>query len=221
MSKNVVITGANRGIGLALARQYALSGDHVIGVCRTASPELQAVATRIIEGVDVATPEGAGKLAESLGDTPVDILINNAGILRIETLDSLNVETIREQFDVNAVGPLLVTQALLNNLHDGSKVGCVTSRMGSIADNTSGSRYGYRMSKAALNIAAVSLARDLAPRGISVAIIHPGFVQTDMVGGNGDIPPETAAERIAARIGDLTLQNTGTFWHSNGEVLPW
>ena len=221
MSRTVVITGANRGIGLALAKQYAANGDRVIGVCRKASPELEQVAERVIDGIDVGGPEGARKLGEAMGNDPVDILVNNAGILRLEMLEDLNVDTIREQFDVNALGPLLVTRALLDNLHDGSRIACITSRMGSIADNTSGSRYGYRMSKAALNIAAVSLAHDLAPRGIAVAIIHPGFVQTDMVGGNGDIPPEVAAERIRTRIEELSLENTGTFWHSNGEVLPW
>ncbi len=221
MPQTVVITGANRGIGLALARLYAKRGDRVIGACRKSSPELQAVAAQVIEGIDVGTESGAAALAKALGDTQIDLLINNAGILRRESLDEMNVESIREQFAVNALGPLLVTHALLRNLHQGSKLAFVTSRMGSIADNTSGSRYGYRMSKAALNMAAVSLAHDLQPRGIPVAILHPGFVQTDMVGGSGDISADTAAERLAARIDGLNLENSGTFWHSNGDVLPW
>jgi NAD(P)-dependent dehydrogenase (short-subunit alcohol dehydrogenase family) len=97
----------------------------------------------------------------------------------------------------------------------------ITSRMGSIGDNTSGSRYGYRMSKAALNAASKSLAEDLKPHGISVAILHPGLVATKMIGFNGDISAEVAAERLIQRIEELTPANTGTFWHANGEVLPW
>ena len=217
----VVITGANRGIGLELVRRYRERGDTTIGVCRKSSPELEEIASKVISGVDVGSDAGIQKLSDEMKDDEVDILVNNAGILRLETIDDLNAETIREQFEVNALGPLRVTHALLGNLHEGSKVACITSRMGSIADNTSGSRYGYRMSKAALNIACVSLAHDLKPRGIAVAIVHPGFVQTDMVGGNGDIPPSIAAERIAARIEGLNLENSGTFWHANGEVLPW
>ncbi len=217
----VVVTGANRGIGLELVRHYANQGAEVIGVCRKPSPELEKAASRVIDGVDVGTAEGVAKLAKELGETKVDILINNAGILERTYLDELDFESIERQFRVNAVGPLRVTHALLKNLRDGSKIGLVTSRMGSIADNGSGSSYGYRMSKTALNMAGVSLALDLKPKGILVAIIHPGFVQTDMVGGAGDIPPSEAAQRIAARIEGLNEQNTGTFWHSNGDVLPW
>ena len=114
-----------------------------------------------------------------------------------------------------------VTEALRNNLNNNAKIAMITSRMGSVADNTSGGRYGYRMSKAALNIAAVSIAHDLSSRGVSVAIIHPGLVGTDKIGGYGDITPDQAASRIAQRIDELTLETSGTFWHSNGDVLPW
>lgn len=125
------------------------------------------------------------------------------------------------QFEVNAVGPLRITEALLDNMKTGSKIGMITSRMGSMSDNTSGGHYGYRMSKAALNAAGVSLARDLNRRGIAVAMLHPGFVQTRMVEFNGDIGPEVAAERLAKRLAELNLTNSGTFWHSKGDVLPW
>ncbi|MDX5434571.1 MAG: SDR family NAD(P)-dependent oxidoreductase, partial [Halomonas sp.] len=121
----------------------------------------------------------------------------------------------------NAYGPLRVTEALLDNLSAGSKIANVTSRMGSIADNDSGGRYGYRASKAALNAFGKSLAIDLKPRGIAVAQLHPGYVQTRMVNFGGLIPPEEAAAGIAARIAALTLENSGGFWHSNGEPLPW
>src|SRR5690606_18896752 len=108
-----------------------------------------------------------------------------------------------------------------DNLHSGSKLACITSRMGSMGDNTSGGYYGYRMSKAALNAACVSLAHDLKPRGIAVIVLHPGYVQTRMVGFSDDIPPDQAAANLVKRIDELTLENTGVFLHANGERLPW
>ena len=211
----VVITGANRGIGLALCRQ--LCAEHTVhALCRVASPQLQALPLVIHEGVDVQEP---GTLPEDLPS--IDILINNAGILRRDGLSALNVEEIHQQFVVNSLGPLLVTQALLSKLSAGSKVVIVTSRMGSIADNTSGGMYGYRMSKAAVNMAGMSLSRDLRPKGIAVALLHPGFVRTDMTGGNGYISAEESAKGLIAQIHRLSIESTGVFWHCNGEELPW
>jgi NAD(P)-dependent dehydrogenase (short-subunit alcohol dehydrogenase family) len=149
------------------------------------------------------------------------VIINNAGILKRETLEELHFDQIRQQFEINSLGPLRVSTALLDNLSEGSKIAIITSRMGSVADNTSGSRYGYRMSKAAVNMAGVSLARDLQGRGISVAILHPGFVRTDMTGQNGLVDAHESASNLIARIDELTLDTSGTFWHMNGEVLPW
>ncbi len=221
MTKTIVVTGANRGIGLAFVQHYRQRGDRVIGVCRRSSSELQQSGAEVYEGVDVADAEAVAGLAKRLEGVAIDVLINNAGILRDERLGSINYQTVMEQFEVNALSPLRVTEALLGNLTKGAKVALITSRMGSVADNTSGGRYGYRMSKAALNIAGMSLARDLAPRGVAVALLHPGYVQTEMVGFGGDISPEVAAQRLIERIDQLTLENSGTFWHSNGEVLPW
>ena len=177
----VVITGANRGIGLSLCRQLC-TGHTVHALCRSASPQLQALPLTIHEGVDVRDP---GTLPPELPS--IDILINNAGILRHDGLSSLNVAEIQDQFAVNALGPLLITHALLSKLSTGSKVVIVTSRMGSVGDNTSGGMYGYRMSKSAVNMAGMSLSRDLKPKGVAVALLHPGFVRTDMTGGNGYI----------------------------------
>lgn len=219
--KTVVITGANRGIGFAFAQRYQHMGFNVVAVCRKSSEALDALGVEVFSGVDVTDPTSLEPLTEGLIDRNIDILINNAGILRNEVLGSLNFQTIEEQFQANSLGPLRVTEALLPNLSSGSKIALVTSRMGSITDNTSGGRYGYRMSKAALNIAGVSLAHDLKGRGIAVAILHPGYVQTDMVNFGGDISADTAAERLAERIEELSLETSGTFWHSNGEVLPW
>ncbi len=221
MSKNVVITGANRGIGLCLAQQFKSRGDKVFGVCRTSSAELDRVADLVIDGVDVSKAEGAERLAAALEGTKIDLLINNAGILNNEEMGQLDFNAIEKQFQVNTLGPLRITEQLLDNFAEGTKIALITSRMGSITDNTSGSRYGYRMSKAALNAVGMSMTHDLKPRGIAVGIYHPGYVMTDMTGHNGDITPELSAERLVNLIDKLDLSNSGTFWHSNGEILPW
>ncbi|NYS59841.1 SDR family oxidoreductase [Vreelandella salicampi] len=221
MTNTVLITGANRGVGLALAEHYHQAGWRVIGVCRQGSDALKVVAERVIEGIDVTQPEGVKRLAQELAGETLGVLINNAGLLRDESLGEIDFDTIREQMEINAYAPLRVCEALLSNLAEGSKIANVTSRMGSIADNDSGGRYGYRASKAVLNAFGKSLAMDLKPKGIAVAQLHPGFVQTRMVNFGGLISPEEAARGIAARIEALTLDTTGGFWHSNGEPLPW
>jgi NAD(P)-dependent dehydrogenase (short-subunit alcohol dehydrogenase family) len=221
MSQTVVITGANRGIGIELAKHYQALGDNVIGVCRETSDELDEIASMVIENIDVTNVNAVEQLKIVLSNQSIDILINNAGLFCNETLNDMDFESIEKQMEVNAYGPLKVTLALLPQMKEGSKIANITSRMGSIADNTSGNYYGYRASKAALNAFGKSLAEDLKPRGISVAQLHPGFVQTRMVGFNGDISPETAARGIALRIEELSQETTGGFWHSNGEILPW
>jgi len=221
MSPNVVITGANRGIGLSFCKRYLELGYNVYAVCRQAGPELPNLDVIVIEGVDVSDPDGVKKLKDALHDIPIDLLINNAGIWGKETLGSIDYDVIKKVIDVNALAPLRVTEALLTNMGTGSKIGLITSRMGSIEDNTSGKGYDYRMSKAALNMAGKTLAVDLSEEGIPVGIYHPGFVQTDMGGDKADITAETAAERISERIKELNLNNSGSFWHSNGELLPW
>lgn len=221
MSKTVVITGANRGIGLSFCQLYRARGYRVYAACRTASEALLALGVEVIDGVDVAQPQGIARLVAALQGVSIDLLINNAGILRNELLGAIDPDSIRQQFETNALAPLMVTEALRPQLSSNAKVALITSRMGSVTDNTSGGRYGYRMSKAALNIAGMSLAHDLKAQGVAVAILHPGLVGTEMIGGHGDITPDQAAERLAQRIEELTLSNSGTFWHSNGDVLPW
>jgi NAD(P)-dependent dehydrogenase (short-subunit alcohol dehydrogenase family) len=219
--KTALITGANRGIGLALTQNYLAQGWQVIGVCRSSSAELDASGAQVISGVDVTDAKALGALANQVAGKSIDLLINNAGIFQHEALGSIDYTSVQQQFLVNAEAPLRVTEALLGNLASGAKIAFITSRMGSIADNGSGGYYGYRMSKAALNAAAVSLARDLQPRGIAVAILHPGYVQTAMVNFGGDISAQEAAQRLTQRIAALTLENSGSFWHSNGDLLPW
>ncbi|APE32290.1 short-chain dehydrogenase [Halomonas aestuarii] len=221
MASTVLITGANRGVGLALARHYQQAGWQVIGVCRRGSDELSEVATRVIDGINVTREADVARLAEALAGESLDLLINNAGMLHDESLGALDFDAIRAQMEINAYAPLRVTEALLPCLGEGAKIANITSRMGSIADNDSGGRYGYRASKAALNAFGKSLAMDLAPRGIAVAQLHPGYVQTRMVNFGGLITPDEAAQGIAARIEALTLETSGGFWHSNGEPLPW
>lgn len=217
-----VVTGANRGIGLALCQALKARGAEVVAACRVASPALEELGVEVVREVDVAEEEGALALKQAIGDRKIDLLINNAGILVWgDTLESPKYEGMLKQFEVNAIGPIRVTHALQNNLAKGSRLAFITSRMGSVADNGSGGAYGYRMSKAALNIAAVSVARDLKARGVAVVILHPGMVSTEMIGGNGQIEPEQAAAGLLARIDELTLENSGKFLHQNGEELPW
>ena len=225
-AKTIVITGANRGIGYAMAKICQQRGDSVYALCRQSSAQLDALGVNVVAQVDIATQAGIDTAVSALSGINIDLLINNAGILRDEQLSDLNQETIIEQFNVNALAPLCLSHALLGNLSAGSKIGLITSRMGSITDNTSGGRYGYRMSKAALNIAAVSLARDLSAENIAVGIYHPGYVQTEMVNSdgvlnNGDISADVAAQRLIALMDNLTMADSGVFKHSNGETLPW
>jgi NAD(P)-dependent dehydrogenase (short-subunit alcohol dehydrogenase family) len=221
MQKKIVITGANRGIGLALAQNYFEQGDCIIAVCRKASAAINTVATQIIEGVDVGDEGAVERLSQHLAGTKIDILINNAGVLSPDAFGEIDYDRAMLQFSVNALGPLRITEALSGCLQAGSKVALITSRMGSITDNSSGRSYGYRMSKAALNAAGMSLHRDLSPRKIAVGIFHPGYVQTDMVAGRGDITAQQCAQRLQQRIAELDLNSSGQFMHSNGELLLW
>jgi NAD(P)-dependent dehydrogenase (short-subunit alcohol dehydrogenase family) len=216
----VLITGANRGIGLEMASQYEARGDKVIAVCRRSSAELQAMGVEVFDGVDVTSGESLAGLAAALRGRRIDRLVNNAGILERDGLDDLDFEGIERQFRVNALGPLRATAALRPLLAEGSKVFIVTSRMGSVEDNSSGGYYGYRMSKAAVNIAGRSLSVDLKDAGIAVFLLHPGYVATDMTGRQG-IPVEQAAAGLIERMDTLQLEQTGTFWHQEGYALPW
>jgi len=218
---NVVITGGNRGIGLALTKQYKARGANVFATCRNSCDELNNTGVTIVNGVDVSQPDSLPEKLAPLMDVDIDLLINNAGVLGRESLNDWDPNTIDYQFRVNALGSLLVTQALLPRMTSSSKIALISSRMGSMEDNSSGGYYGYRMSKAALNAAGVSMANDLKPKGIAVGVFHPGFVQTEMVNGAGDIDADTCAQRLLARIDELNLSNCGRFIHSNGDVLPW
>lgn len=216
-----VVTGASRGIGLALVRGLQARGVSVVAVCRSESADLARLGVRVESGIDLVSPEACAELVARLAHARIDLLIHNAGILVEDTLDDVRADNVRAQLEINALVPLFLTQALTPLLARGAKVALISSRMGSIGDNTSGSYYGYRMSKAALNAAGVSMARDLAPRGICVVILHPGAVRTGMTGGQGVLEPDESAKGLLRRIDELRLEITGRFVHQDGTILPW
>ncbi len=219
---NFLITGSNRGIGLNLSRLLSKQGHKVLATCRESSETLQGLGVEVIEDIDISSEQSLVKLKKYLKGIKLDCLINNAGIAEYNSLENLDLNSVRNQFNINALSPLYFTKSLIEYLNENSKIAFITSRMGSIEDNTSGGSYGYRMSKAALTMAAKSLSIDLLNKNIFVAIIHPGLVSTRMTGftKNG-ISPEVSAKGILERINKLNKFNTGTFWHSNGEILPF
>ena len=216
----VLVTGSNRGIGLQLCKQFAERGDDVVAICREKTPDLSKLGVRIIDGVDVGNDASVGVLRQELGDLQIDILVNNAGILLRDTFGDFDYDDLLEQYRVNTLGPLRVTEALSDNLDSGSKVAIVSSRVGSMDDNSSGGNYGYRASKAAVNMIGINLKHEFLPRKIAVALLHPGLVATDMTGGTG-VSPADSARGLIQRIDELTLENSGGFWHAEGYALPW
>ena len=217
-----LVTGANRGIGLEYCKQLRERGDDVIATCRSSTQELDDLGVRVEVGIDITSGESVVNLKNKLSGLKIDVLIQYAGVLERNSLLELDPESIRRQFEINALSHLFFTRAMLNNLSEGSKVILMTSRMGSIKDNSSGGSYGYRMSKVALCMAGKSLAIDLKPNGIAVALLHPGLVRTGMTSFTPQgITPEKSVQGLIRRIDFLDLGNTGGFWHANGETLPW
>lgn len=225
---NVVITGANRGVGLALAKYWLERGAEVIATARKVNEakELAALAgkgkLRVLP-LDVASDASVQAFAAELGDTAVDLLINNAGISGgWDKLENLSVDNVRDVFNTNALGMLRVTLALLPRVPKRTgKLVHITSQMGSIDDNTSGGSYAYRMSKVAVNMASKSLAVDLAGRGIISVVVHPGWVQTDMGGKSAPTTTDESAANIGKLIDRLTMEDSGKFFHAKGQELPW
>ncbi|HBC58232.1 MAG TPA: short-chain dehydrogenase [Gammaproteobacteria bacterium] len=221
MSRQVVITGGNKGIGLELARAFYTNKDEVTVLCRKSSAALNKLDVNVIENIDVSLEHNIVEARNQLANSKIDIFINNAGIFEHETIDNLNLDNINKQWQVNALAPLVLLKHFQTVLCTGAKIALVTSQMGSIGDNSSGGYYGYRMSKAALNAAGKSLSIDLRSKKISVAILHPGFVRTGMTGGQGNIEPAESAQGLIQCIENLNLSNSGTFWNYRGEILPW
>lgn len=222
---NVLITGANRGLGLEFARQYATDGWRVHACSRSPSTELPQIPGDVhVHALDVADPRAIDDLARELKDEPLDVLVNNAGVYgRHQALGELDAEGWDNVLRVNSIAPILMTQAFLPHLKraKGAKVAIVTSRMGSIADNTSGGAYVYRSSKAALNAAGRSLALDLKGDGIVVLLLHPGWVRTDMGGSGGNLEPPESVAAMRDGIADAEMRHSGGFYAFDGREIPW
>ena len=225
----VLITGANRGLGLKFTELYAKKKFNVFATCRTPNNadgllELADKNNQIsVLPLDVGIYEEVENLAETIKASPIDILINNAGIWRSSTLGSINRQAWLESFTINSIAPYEVTQALLPNIKKGSlkKVVSITSKMGSIDDNTSGSSYIYRSSKSALNMVMRSLQHDLSSYGIATLTLHPGWVQTDMGGMNALINDEQSVSGMINVIDKLNIENTGRFIDYDGKPISW
>ncbi|MCH7635477.1 MAG: SDR family oxidoreductase [Proteobacteria bacterium] len=223
----VLITGANRGIGLEFARQYAEAGYRVHAACRT--PESADALGSLGKGVklhalDVTDHAGIEALAAGLEGEAIDIVINNAGIYGDQQeLGKIDYAAWEEVMRVNTLAPLKMAECFLPHLEAGKMkmIASLTSRMGSIAENDAGGVYIYRSSKAALNAAARSLALDLAPRGITVIVFHPGWVKTDMGGAGALIDAETSVGGMRAVIKGAGPKDSGRFFNYDGTEVPW
>lgn len=224
MTKKLLITGSNKGIGLELAKQFKSAGYEIYSLLRTTNSEIQQLSTQLIDGIDFNDPTTLQNSIERFNVTHFDCCVFNAGIFHNETLDVIDsnaVNQIIDQFKVNSLAPVILASQSVKFMSSNSKLVVITSRMGSIDDNQSGSFYGYRMSKAALNSAAKSLSVDLKARGISVGIFHPGYVKTEMTNYTGNSTPKDVAKQLFEQISKLNIINSGQFKHANGDVLPW
>ncbi|WP_371194117.1 SDR family oxidoreductase [Glaciecola sp. SC05] len=221
MSKNVVIIGANRGIGLELVKQYKAAGHHVIAMCRKSSKALSESGCEIVENIDVTDDALVENIAASVPVASIDILIHNSGILDPDTINSIDFESMRRHFDVNSLGALRTVLGLQSKLKNGSKIGIVSSRVGSIDDNTGSNNYAYRVSKTAVNMVGKCLSIDLKDAGIAVALLHPGYVRTEMTKHNGHMDVDESARGLIKRMEELSLDTSGIFVHTSGEVLNW
>lgn len=231
MPETILITGANRGLGLELTRQYAYLGWQVVACCRDPENAVElgqlASSTDLVEmmELDVTRPDQIERLAEALAGRPLEILLNNAGTYGQSGASFGNTDPQRwlDAFAVNTVGPMKVTEALLDNVLAGRRkvIASMSSKMGSIADNTSGGSYVYRSTKAALNMVMRSAALDLRARGAIVVLLHPGWVLTDMGGPNAEITVEESVRNLRRILDGLTDEDTGGFFDIDGSIIPW
>lgn len=229
-AKTVFITGSNRGIGLAFARHYVRAGWRVIATARdpSAAAELRGLSPWKLLALDTGDEASILAAAKAVEGEPVHLLINNAGIMDVVHLEETTKADLMRQFEVNAVGPFLTTRALLPNLRLAAAqqgqafVAQITSRMGSITDNTSGGYYGYRASKSALNMLTKSLTVDLNPEKIGVLLLHPGYVNTAIVSFSGTVEPDDSVQRMVRIIERAKIEDSAKMFHfENGDVLPW
>jgi NAD(P)-dependent dehydrogenase (short-subunit alcohol dehydrogenase family) len=229
VAHTLLITGANRGLGLEFVRQYAIDGWQVIASCRnpveaSALQSLKSSYANIsIIKLDVTNFDEIHHIAESLKHVTIDLLINNAGIYLGRAADPINIDDWVQTFKVNSIAPVILMHAFKNHLANSALKKAVTlsSKMGSIEDNTKGGSYLYRTSKAAVNMAIKTASIDLKPLGISIATLHPGWVQTDMGGPNGLIDIPTSVTGLRRVISNLSLANTGQFIDYEGKSIAW
>lgn len=230
--KTILITGANRGIGLAFVKQLCTEKNYIIATCRTPdeAQELQELANQhqniVIKKLDVNDDESINKLASSLEDTSIDWLINNAGISGESgvTVGNIARQNFLKVLETNAVSPIKLTDALLDNLSKSQDklVVCISSRMGSISDNQRGKSYAYRTSKAALNCVMRSFALDVADQGIHVLLLHPGWVQTRMGGDDGALSTDESVRRMLGIIDKHKHDaHAETLFSHDGSTIDW
>jgi NAD(P)-dependent dehydrogenase (short-subunit alcohol dehydrogenase family) len=225
----LLITGANRGLGLEFVKQFAKDGWTIHACCRDPkkATELSALAKTgkvTVHALDVESGEQVAALAKALKDVPIDVLLNNSGTYpRGSRLGQLDYAAWEKTHRVNTLGPMRMAEAFVEQVARSAqkKIVNITSLMGSIGDNTSGGSYAYRASKAALNMATVSLALDLKERGITAIVIHPGWVKTDMGGPEAPTTPEQSIAGMRKVIAKVGPADTGKFYDFEGDVLPW
>lgn len=228
-----LVIGADRGIAHALALQLHARGDQVLAAVMGEGEDLVARGIAVQTGLDVTSDVSVERLASRLASdgASVDWLVNVAGVMFLDTIDTFDFDDMRRQFEINALGPLRVARAVRPYLRDGSKVGIFTSRVGSMADNTSGGDYAYRVSKSAANMVARNLSIDLGREGVAVQALHPGLANTHLLdvmdpedrerAASMLTTPEDAASGVIDVLDALTRENSGQFQHGNGEILPW
>lgn len=228
---SIVVTGANRGIGLEFVRQFAQAGRAVIAGCRSpdTATDLADIARRAPDAVrvlplDVTDEASVAAFAEAIDGAPVDLLINNAGIMgpAAQDLESVDTDGWLDAFRANTIGPLLVTRALLPALtaESAGVVAVVTSRVGSITE-AAGGRYAYRTSKAAANMVVKDMAADLAGRGLTVVAMHPGWVRTDMGGAQAPLTAADSVGQLREVVAGLGPGDSGRFLNFDGSEIPW
>lgn len=224
---NILVVGADRGIANAICKQLHARGEHVIAACMGEGEGFGEGGVDTIGGIDVTSDAAVRKLVQGLHarNARLDWVLHVAGVLGLDELGKIDYGDMRRQFEINTLGPLRVVEACIPFVAQGSKIGIVTSRVGSLGDNGSGGMYAYRVSKAGANMVALNLHHDLSKRGVAVVALHPGMVATDLTkdypGTFNYIQPEDAARGLIARMDELTLATSGEFRHANGDRLLW
>ena len=228
---SILITGTNRGIGLEFVKHYLKNNEKVIATCRNRNSakdllELENTTSNLsLVELDVSNPNSINEFTSKIADQPIDTFINNAGVFGPRNIEfgNFNAKEWLDVFNINTIAPLLITQKILKNLRLGKnkKLAFISSKVGSIEDNTGGGMYIYRTSKTALNQVIKSLSIDLKEENFIVVALHPGWVQTDMGGPNALIDTKTSVKGMTEVIDSLTPKNSGKFYNYDGSPIPW